>query len=352
MNDSSPQQDAVGASDSQRFRGALAWSFVLNGARQALTSLFTLALAAMLGPEEFGTVTIAFTFVLFLQLFIDQGVGEALVQRKELDEEHLTAAFWLMAGGSLLLAIAGVALSPWWAAANRLPSLAVVTAVLTLTIPLQALFVVQQALLRRRMDFRSLAVLANAAIVASGALGFLLARRGLRRLGARRVPARDPALDARALRALHALAPGPALLAARRARAARLLGRLAARGLRLVHGRARGCAGDGAPVRARSGGRVPPRRAAGRARDRVGRAAGAGGGAARVRAPAGRSRRARCEHRALHPDQRRADGAAARPARGGGARGDGVDRAEVDRRDGRARAGSASRARAARSRCS
>src|SRR5262249_56813776 len=102
-------------------------------------------------------------YVLFLQLFIDQGCGEALVQRKELDEEHLTAAFWVMVGGTLLLTVLGVALAPWWAAANRLPSLTAITAALTLTIPLQGLFVVQQALLRRRLDFRSLAVLANGA---------------------------------------------------------------------------------------------------------------------------------------------------------------------------------------------
>jgi O-antigen/teichoic acid export membrane protein len=165
-------------SDSKIFRGALAWSFLLNGARQGLTSLFTLALAAVLGPEDFGAVTIALTMILFFQLFLDNGLSDAIVQRKDLDDEHLTAAFWILSLSGLGLAAVSLALARWWAAANHLPDLVPVIAALTLILPLQALGVVQQALLRRRMDFRSLAVLANLAVIAAGVLGLVLAHQG------------------------------------------------------------------------------------------------------------------------------------------------------------------------------
>jgi PST family polysaccharide transporter len=156
----------------------LAWSFVLNGGRQTLSSVFTLALAMLLGPEDFGTVTIALSYVMFLQIFVDNGLGEAIVQRRDLTQEHLTAAFWLLVGGSVVLLTIAMALTPWWVAANRLPSLGPVTTTLTLLLPIRVLSVVHQALLRRHMDFRSLAIRSNCAVLTAGLFGLWLAWRG------------------------------------------------------------------------------------------------------------------------------------------------------------------------------
>ena len=43
-------------------KGSLAWSFVMNWGTKGISAIVFLVLAAMLGPTEFGIVSIAFVF--------------------------------------------------------------------------------------------------------------------------------------------------------------------------------------------------------------------------------------------------------------------------------------------------
>lgn len=157
---------------------ALGWSFVMNGGREGLTGALTLLLAALLGPTVFGTIGMALVYVLALQMVVEHGFGVAIVQRKELTPEHLDATFWTVVGGSLLLAALGFAASGWWATVNRLPELETLIDALLVVVPLQGLTAVQQAVLQRDMDFRALAIRANASVAAGGAVGVALALSG------------------------------------------------------------------------------------------------------------------------------------------------------------------------------
>jgi O-antigen/teichoic acid export membrane protein len=161
-----------------RFQNALLWSFATTGGRQGINALLTFTLAAILGPEAFGTVAMASIFVRFIQMFLEQGLGPAIVQRQQLEEAHKNSAFWMVVGLSFVLVSLGVGLSRWWAGVNDLPELAEVISVLSLLIPLEALTVVQQALLRRHMEFKKLALRANVSVLCGGAVGLTLAFNG------------------------------------------------------------------------------------------------------------------------------------------------------------------------------
>jgi PST family polysaccharide transporter len=139
-----------------------------------------LILARMLGPGDFGRAAIAVIYISFLQLFLDQGFMTALIQRKDLDPRHLDAVFWMDQALSVLLVTVSVVLSKWWAENNHAPDVATVISVLSLSIPIQGLAAVQTALLRRQMDFRSLSIRSNAAVVVSGLVGTGLAFAGFR----------------------------------------------------------------------------------------------------------------------------------------------------------------------------
>ncbi len=56
-------------------------------------AVFTL-LARFLDRETFGLVALAGVYIAFIQMFVTQGLGEALVQRKELKPSHLDTVFW------------------------------------------------------------------------------------------------------------------------------------------------------------------------------------------------------------------------------------------------------------------
>jgi O-antigen/teichoic acid export membrane protein len=161
-----------------RFHIALLWSFVTTGGRQGINALLTFALAAILGPEAFGTVAMASIYVHFVQMFIEQGLGPAIIQRENLSDAHKNSAFWMVMGLGLILVSLSVGFSGWWAGVNDLPELALVISILSILIPLESLTVVQQALLRREMEFKKLALRANLSVLLGGTVGLTLAFRG------------------------------------------------------------------------------------------------------------------------------------------------------------------------------
>ena len=152
-------------------RHALKWAFAKNWGKRGFGLFFTFLLAAILGPEAFGVVTLALVYIVFIELFVEQGVVTAIVQRKTLDEAHLNSAFWLNLGWSVLLTGVSVALSGFWARANGVPELEPIIDVLSITIVLWALSLVQRAQLEREMDFKKLAVRSNVATLIGGVVG-------------------------------------------------------------------------------------------------------------------------------------------------------------------------------------
>ena len=165
-------------SDNPTFRHALKWAYVATLGQRGIVLLLTFVLAAILGPEDFGMVAMATAYIIFIEMFVAQGMGAAIIQRKDLSREHLDSVFWLVVAASIVLSGVSVLLSPWWAAVNGLPELGSVITFLSLSVPIKGLSVVQEALLQRKMDFRNLALLRGAALVIGGAVGVTMALRG------------------------------------------------------------------------------------------------------------------------------------------------------------------------------
>ena len=160
------------------FRSAVKWAFVMTIGQRGIGRLLTCVLAAVLGPKDFGIVAMAGAYIIFVEMFVAQGMAAAIIQRKDLKDEHLDSVFWLVFFSSVLLAGVSVLLSSLWAAANDLPTLGPVIAVLSISIPIKGLTVVQEALAQRKMDFRNLALLSGASSIIGGVVGVVLAFTG------------------------------------------------------------------------------------------------------------------------------------------------------------------------------
>lgn len=156
----------------------MTWSFVMNGGRQGLNAILTLVLAGILGPKAFGVLSMAMAYIVFAMLFLESGLVAAVVQRKDLDDGYLDTAFWMMVMLGVLLTGTSLALAGWWAGVNRLPELEGVIGALAITLPIQALSLIQQAVLQRDMNFRALAIRTNVSVVAGGAVGIGMAVQG------------------------------------------------------------------------------------------------------------------------------------------------------------------------------
>jgi teichuronic acid exporter len=160
------------------FMNAVKWSYTASWGERAFGALFTVILAAVLGPSDFGIVAIAIIYINFLQMFLDQGLVVALIQKKDLRREHLNSVFWLDMALSVVLVAVSILLSHWWARMNHAPNATVIISVLSLCIPIEGLALMQKTLLAREMDFKSLSIRSNISVLAGGIVGLSMAFTG------------------------------------------------------------------------------------------------------------------------------------------------------------------------------
>lgn len=156
----------------------MAWTFIQSYGSQVITLLVFLLLARLLKPEVFGLIALANIFVNFIQIFLDQGLGEAIVQRKELEPEHLDTAFWTnIASGAILMSI-GLLGADLVAQFFHEPKLSPIIRWLSLTLLIGSCNVVQRALLRRNLAFKVLAIRTLIGSLISAIVGVLMAFQG------------------------------------------------------------------------------------------------------------------------------------------------------------------------------
>ncbi|AFY66666.1 lipopolysaccharide biosynthesis protein [Geitlerinema sp. PCC 7407] len=158
-------------------RGVL-WTAIQNWGGQAISFIVFLVLARLLNPEDFGLVALASVFFAFMQVFLDQGFSQAIVQRRELEPDHLDTAFWtnVLIGG--LLTITSAASAGAIAALFKQPLLTPIIGWLSLNFVLGALNSVQTAILSRELAFKTLAWRSLVGLLAGGATGVAMALTG------------------------------------------------------------------------------------------------------------------------------------------------------------------------------
>jgi O-antigen/teichoic acid export membrane protein len=139
-------------------RGGLSIMSV-QSAQFALNLASTAILARILTPGDFGLVSMAAAVASFLMLFLDMGLGSAIVQYAALTRSQVSTIFWI--NGALGLALAGVmaGIAPLVARFYGQPALVGVTVALAATFVISGLSVQHSALLRRQMRFSALSAI-------------------------------------------------------------------------------------------------------------------------------------------------------------------------------------------------
>lgn len=156
----------------------VSWVALANVAAQILQFIITLVLARLVAPDEFGLVAMIAVFIGFAELFSELGFGLALVQRKTIEERHLSSIFWLnIATGIALTGILTVC-SPLIAGFYNEPMLIPLTTVIALNFTIGALNDVQTAILQREMQFRRMVLIQTLSIGAAGVIAIILAAAG------------------------------------------------------------------------------------------------------------------------------------------------------------------------------
>lgn len=141
-----------------RLGKALSWSYALSIGGNTIKVLLALVVAALLGPTEYGLMALAMVWVALVLVMLQFGPTFAVIQQHDITDEHVNAAFWATLAGSAGCALILAATTPLWAAFNGLPELIPICLALTPVVVLQSFNVLQDAVLRRRLQMRGIAV--------------------------------------------------------------------------------------------------------------------------------------------------------------------------------------------------
>jgi PST family polysaccharide transporter len=159
----------------QKAMRGVAWTSVANWGCLLLGFCISTTLARLLSPQAYGQVALAWVYIGFIQIFVTQGFGIAIIQRKDLEEEHLDSAFWIAIATALVFCLLSFLLAGEVSHFFKEPRIAPVIRCLCLTMLFSALSSVQTAILTRDLNFRPLAFLSLAATTVSGIVGVVMA---------------------------------------------------------------------------------------------------------------------------------------------------------------------------------
>lgn len=162
----------------QKTKSGLLWSSIERFSNQGVQFLFSIMLARLLAPSDYGIVAMVVIFFAIAQTFVNSGFSSAIVRKKNRTEADLSTCFYfniLVGFGFYILLFL---CSPFIADFYDQPILSPIVKISGLTVLINSLCIVQQAQFTIRIDFKTQAKVTLTSTVISGILGILLAYLG------------------------------------------------------------------------------------------------------------------------------------------------------------------------------
>lgn len=143
-----------------------------------LGSMFLLG--RLLTPADFGLVAMVTALTAFVLLFKESGLSTATIQQPRINHQQVNSLFWVNAAISFLAMLATMALAPVVAWFYKEPRLTAIVAVSAVGLLVGGLGVQHQALLSRRLRFKSLAIADTVSTLLAALAAVAAALAGLR----------------------------------------------------------------------------------------------------------------------------------------------------------------------------
>ena len=154
------------------------WRIGESGGAQLVSFLVSIVLARLLTPEDYGVIALVTVFTSILQVFVDSGLGTALVQKKNADEVDFSSVFYFNVLVCLTLYAGMFVAAPAIAKFYDNPIYIPLVRVLSLTLVISGLKNIQQAYVSRHMIFKRFFFSTLGGTIASAILGIVMAYAG------------------------------------------------------------------------------------------------------------------------------------------------------------------------------
>ena len=156
----------------------LLWRFMERFGAQGVTFIVSVVLARLLDPSVYGTIAIVTVFTTILNVFVDSGLGNALIQKKDADDLDFSTVFYFNICMCLVLYVLLFLAAPVIAAFYKMPELTPVLRVMSLTIIVSGIKNVQQAYVSRNLLFKRFFYATLGGTLGAAVLGIWMAYRG------------------------------------------------------------------------------------------------------------------------------------------------------------------------------
>lgn len=156
----------------------LMWSFLEKFGAQCVTLIVSIVLARLLEPDVFGMIGIVTVFMAVLNVFVDSGLGNALIQKKDADAVDFSSVFFfnilMCTALYLLLFLTAPLISKFF----KLPELSPVIRVMGLTLIFSGINNVQKAFVARHLKFKRFFFATLGGTLGAAVVGIFMAVKG------------------------------------------------------------------------------------------------------------------------------------------------------------------------------
>lgn len=154
------------------------WRFAERCGAQLVTFIVSIVLARILAPEDYGTIALVTVFTTILQVFVDSGLGTALIQKKNADDLDFSSVFYFNFVVCLVLYAAMFMAAPVIAKFYGDVTLTPIIRVISLTIVISGVKGIQQAYVSKNMLFKRFFFSTIGGTIFSASIGIGLAKAG------------------------------------------------------------------------------------------------------------------------------------------------------------------------------
>lgn len=153
----------------------LYWSFINQFSNYGLNFCIGIVMARLLSPSDYGITALPAVFMAVASTIQDGGLANALVRKKEVSERDLSTAFYYSAILGIFLYVVLFFAAPWIADFYNTPVLIPLIRITAIGFLYTPLGVVQNVLLRRRLNFKTQTKIALATRILGASIGIAMA---------------------------------------------------------------------------------------------------------------------------------------------------------------------------------
>lgn len=151
------------------------WRLLECFGAQGVAFVVSIILARLLDPAVYGTIALVTVFTTILQVFINSGLGTALIQKKDADDTDFSTVFYFNLGMCVVLYGLMFATAPLIADFYGIPELTALVRVLSLTLVISGVRNIQQSYISKHLLFKRFFFSTLGGTLVSAVVGIVMA---------------------------------------------------------------------------------------------------------------------------------------------------------------------------------